>query len=102
MSKTRYYIIAKCYNKRGVLIGMGTNDYKKSHPLQAYFAKRVGHPERIFLHAEIAAILAARSTKIYEIRVERYDAGGQPVSAKPCPICAEAIKAFGIKRVSYT
>ena len=102
MSKTRYYIIAKCYNKRGQLVGMGTNDYKKSHPLQAYFAKKVGHPERIFLHAEIAAILAARSHRIHSIKVERYDAAGQPVSAKPCPICAKAIKAFGIKEVSYT
>ena len=53
--KARQFIIAKCYDKRGQLLSVGVNSYTKTHPLQAYFAKKVGHSERQFLHAEIHA-----------------------------------------------
>jgi tRNA(Arg) A34 adenosine deaminase TadA len=102
MSKKRYVIMAICYDKKHRMLGVGVNSYTKTHPLQKYFAKKVGHGEKECLHAEIAAILRCKQQAIYKIVVKRYNALGQPANAKPCSICQEAIKAFGIKVVEYT
>ena len=99
----QHHILAKCYDKRGRLLAAAFNSYTKSHPLQSYFARKVGHSEhKIYLHAEIHAILKCRGKAIHRISVERYDAQGLPVNAQPCPICQEAIRAFGIKIVGHT
>ena len=102
MAKRRQHIIAECYDKRGRLLSVGYNSYTKTHPIQAYFASKVGHYHRQFLHAEIAAILRAKGKSIHRIVVKRYSCSGLPANAAPCPICQEAIKAFGIKEVIYT
>lgn len=98
----QYFILAKCYDRKGRLISAAFNSYTKTHPLQAHFAKKVGHECREYLHAEIAAILRAKGKLIHRIQVERYGRNGQPLNSKPCPICQEAILAFGIPKVSYT
>lgn len=98
----KYLILAKCYDKKGRLLAAAFNSYTKTHPLQQYFARKVGHPHCEFLHAEIHAILKCKGKSIYRISVERYDARGLPANAQPCPICQEAIKAFDIKIVEYT
>lgn len=98
----RYELVAICFNRKGQVLSIGRNSYTKTHPLQAYFAKRVGHPYKHFLHAEIDAILKARGKPIDKIQVIRYDRHGKPANAKPCPICQEAIKAFGIKHIVHT
>jgi tRNA(Arg) A34 adenosine deaminase TadA len=102
--KRRYFIVAKCYDKKGMLLSVGINSYTKSHPIMAELATKVGHigDGKIYLHAEIAAILRAKDKPIHRLTVERYDRHGQPVLAKPCPICQEAIKLFGIKIVEHT
>jgi len=100
--KKRHFILAKCYDKRGKLLGKGTNSYKKTHPLQKFFATFAGLPLKIYLHAEVAAILQCKNRKIHRISIERFDKHGQPVNAKPCLICQEAIKAFGIQVVEHT
>jgi tRNA(Arg) A34 adenosine deaminase TadA len=100
--KTRHKLIAKTYDKKGRLISEATNNYNKSHPLQAYFAARVGHPSRIYLHAEIHAIIKAGDKKIHRLEITRIGKNNKPLNAKPCPICQEAIKAYGIKFVSFT
>ena len=102
MTTQRYFILAKCYDKRGKLLSTAFNSYERTHPVQKYFATRVGFEDKQYLHAEIAAILKARTKKIYRISVERYGKDGQPMLAKPCPICQEAIKAYGIQVVEYT
>jgi len=99
--KTRYFIYATAINKHGTTISKGKNSYTKSHPLQAYFAKKVGRPEQIYLHAEIQCILNAKGDEIYELKIERDDRKSLR-NAKPCPICMEAIRAFGIKKITYT
>ena len=99
--KTRYTIYAYCYDKHNKLISTGCNSYHKSHPLQAYFAKKVGRPEQIYLHAEIQAILNAKEKQIYSICIAR-GWNHNTKNARPCPICMEAIKAFGIKKITYT
>ena len=101
-NKKRYHILAKCYDRKGKLLSAAFNSYTKTHPLQAYFAKKVGHDHCTFLHAEIHAILKCKGKPIHRISVERYGSDGLPANARPCPICTEAIKAFGITKVEYT
>jgi len=95
-------ITAICCSKNGNILSTATNSYTKSHPLQKYFAVKVGHPHQIYLHAEIAAILKAGKKKIHTIYIKRLNGEGKWDMAKPCPICQEAIKAFGIKKVHFT
>ena len=98
----KHLIITTCYNKKGQVISCANNSYKKTHPLQKYFAEKVGHPDKIYLHAEIAAILRRGDQKIYSIWIQRRNKKNKMLLAKPCPICQEAIKAFGIKNVYYS
>lgn len=101
--KIRPVLTAYCYDKKGNLLSKATNNYNKTHPLQAYFASKVGHPARIYLHAEIAAIIKAGDKKIHKLTITRFNPRTHTaLNAKPCPICQEAIKAFGIPFVSYT
>lgn len=102
MAKKRYTIVAHAYDKRGMLISCATNSYEKTHPFQAYLAKKVGHPNQIFAHAEILACLRAKDRKIHTLKIWRYGKDGQLVCAKPCPICQEAIQIFGIQNVWYS
>ncbi len=97
-------IIAYCYDKKGNLLSSASNSFTKTHPAQAYYAKRAGQINRIFLHAEIAAILKASKTKkdIYRIEVVRKGKNGELLRSMPCPVCKEAIKAIGIKHITYT
>lgn len=99
----RHFILAKCYDKRGLLLSVGFNSYTKSHPMMKQLAKEVGHaPEKIYLHAEVSALLRAKDKPVHRITVERYDARGLPASARPCPICRRAIEIFGVKIVEHT
>ena len=95
MTTKRYTITAKCYNKQGRLISEATNNYRKTHPIQKHFAELAGEPKRIYLHAEILAILRAGSEKINSIVIQ--NTNGK--RADPCPVCAKAIQAYGIKRI---
>lgn len=90
-------------DRRGKVMSVGQNSYIKTHPLQAKHAKKTGMPEKMFLHAEIHAITKCRDLrKAYKIFVSRYNKNGEPVLAKPCPVCISAIKASGIKYVEHT
>ena len=103
MTKKRYVVIANAFDKRGRLLAVDTNSYTKTHPVQKYYADKVGHPlERCYIHAEIHAILKCKAKRIYRITVERYDSFGFPANSKPCAICAAAIKAYGIQVVEHT
>lgn len=94
-------LTAYVYNKKGALISIGTNSYEKTHPLQAYFACKSGNPDKVFLHAEIAALVKCRA-KPYKIYVERLNKNGEPRLAKPCEVCKLAIDVAGIEVVEYT
>jgi len=103
MSKKRFNITAIIYDKRGNVLSVGKNSYVKTHPLQARHAKSVGEPEKIFLHAEIHAITKCLDlSKAFSILVTRFDESGKPVTAKPCRICARALRLAGIKEVKHT
>ena len=100
--KTIFHITATIFDKRGMIISRAVNSYHKTHTRQAFYAKRLGLHDKIFLHAEIAALVKCRSGVPYRIKIERYDKNGNPMLAKPCPICELAIKEAGIHVVEYT
>lgn len=101
--KTHQNIIATIYDKRGRVLSIGKNSYRKTHPFQSKMAIKVGKPELIYLHAEIAALIKLKDwTKAYKIKIERYGKDGQPLLAKPCIICQEAINNSGIKIIEHT
>jgi deoxycytidylate deaminase len=95
-------LTAIIYNKRGDILSIGKNSYVKTHPLQARYARQVGDPTKIYLHAEISAIVRCRSDGAYRIAIFRYGKGGEARNARPCVICEQAIKEFGIKKVEHT
>lgn len=100
---SKQVITAIIYDKRGQVLSIGQNSYEKTHPLMLKYGKKVGMPERIFLHAEIAAITRCQDIKkAHRMLITRYTKDGLPALAKPCPICDSAIRKTGIKVVDYT
>ena len=93
---------ASVFDKKGRILSEAYNQYKKSHPIQAHFAKIAGEPERQYLHAEIAALLRCKDKNPYSIHVERYKRDGSPALAAPCKVCMSAIKAWKIQKVTFT
>ena len=51
----KHKVTATVYDKQGNVLSVGYNSYIKTHPLQAKLAYRCGQPEKVYLHAEIAA-----------------------------------------------
>lgn len=103
-------VAAAIYYHRRV-ISYGICSYQ-THPLQKRFGN---NNQSIYLHAEINAIRNAISkmkhdpsflehSTLYIARAKRTKVGGKWIHglSKPCPGCARAIAAFGIKRVIYT
>ena len=97
----KHIVKASVFDRKGKIISEAYNSYTKTHPVQYNYAKQCGEPYKIYLHAEIAAIIKAKG-KGYRILVERYNAQGIPLLASPCPICMHAISLTSIKRVEYT
>ena len=104
----RARIAAMIVCKREVL-AIGWNR-KKSHPLAAKFSK---HPDCIWIHAELDAIIQAarydadklkRST-LYVCRVKFVAPDDRVMiwgNARPCSGCTAAIAAYEIPRVVYS
>lgn len=102
MSNNKHNIKATIFDKRGRVLATGYNSYKKTSPIQAQYGRRVNQPSRIYLHAEIAALVKVKHGIPYKIKIERYDRHGNPKLAAPCPICSLAIKEANIKFIEYT
>jgi len=100
---TRPVITAVIYDRRGRVLSIGQNSYLKTHPLQARHAVQVGMPEKQYLHAEISAITRCRDLpRAHRILITRYNRQGEPVLAKPCPVCISAIQTTNIKHIEHT
>ena len=96
-------LAAICTDRKGKVLGKGTNSYTRSHPLQKHFAIVAGMPEeKVYLHAELQAILKCKDKQIHTLYVARALKDGTISLAKPCEACLKAIKAFGIEKVVYT
>ena len=96
----RQNITALAFDKRGRLLSVGRNSYTKTHPIQAKYAKAVGKPTAIYLHAEIHALIRA-SGQVHKLVVTRAGAKGT-LLAKPCAICMAAIRDFNVKLLEYS
>ena len=96
-------ITAVIYDKKGRVLSLGKNSYVKTHPQQARHARLVGLPEKIFLHAEMDAIIRCRNlTDAHKILVTRITRNGKYGNAKPCPVCQSAIEEAGISEIEWT
>ena len=103
--KTRYEINATITTKHNNTLASCWNSYKKTHPLQKFFAEKVGKPHNIYLHAEVRALIIASIQTYgtpYTLTVKRVDRNNKLMDAKPCEICVEAALFFGIKKINYT
>jgi tRNA(Arg) A34 adenosine deaminase TadA len=102
--KKKYCITAIIKDRHGHILSRASNSYIKTHPLQAKYAKKVGREKKIYLHAEVLAILRAgkKIKKAFSIEIFRFDEKGNTKLAKPCPICTELIKTTPIKEIIYT
>ena len=88
-------------DRRNKILAVGKNSYTKTHPRQAYYAKKSENKNRIYLHAEIDALCRCEG-KPYAIYVARVNKQGEVRLAKPCDICSQAIEDMGIRRIIYT
>lgn len=69
----------------------------------AKYKKSISSPNRIYLHAEVAALVRLKDwNRAHTIIITRYDALGRPVLAKPCSYCQHILKLAGIKHVKHT
>lgn len=99
----KHILTAIVYDKRGRPLSIGQNSYTRTHPRQAAIAAKVGLPEKKFMHAEFSAITKCRDLKkAHKIVITRYNKQGEPVNAKPCPVCMELIRISGIKEIEHT
>ena len=104
MAHTKHDIKAVIYDKRGRILSIGENSYVKTHPIQASSAKKCKLDDKVFLHAEIAAIIKCKDiSEAHSIFVSRAVRSGGFGNAKPCPICMHAINTLTpIKVINHT
>ncbi len=99
----KYRIYSVVLDRKGKILGESANLYEKSHPKQKHYSKKAGmNDHRIYLHAELAAMLRVRNGTPTKIVIARVDRNGNPVNACPCPSCQIAIKEFGISSIEFT
>lgn len=99
----KYNITAIIYDKKNHVLSIGKNNYSKSHPYMARLSKAVREPYKIWLHAEVDAIIKCRHLdKAHRIQIFRHDSQGNLKLAKPCEICLSAIHATDIKIIEYS
>jgi len=94
-----YAIITDNHNR---ILASGTNSYTKSHCLQAYYCELANQPHKIYIHAELQALVRLKGRKATKIYVARVSKAGLPLPALPCPICKMAILDAGIHEVITT
>lgn len=100
-SDGEFKVAAFLTDKRGNVLSKGVNSYTKTHPTQAEYAGRTGNEYRIYLHAEIAALVKSKK-KPYAIYIARKFKNDEFALARPCPVCSLALKEAGVKKIVYT
>lgn len=100
----RFRVAAIALDSKGQILSIRSNEYTKTHPKMAHLAFKQKLEDKIYLHAEVAAIIAAgwRQKRIHTMIIVRVLKDGALAMAKPCPICQQAIKEARIKHTFYT
>lgn len=102
-TRQRYNLTAIIYDKRGRALSIGKNSYVKTSTHMAEHARLVGQPHKIYLHAEVAAILKCQDlSKAHRIKVFRFHKDGSEANAAPCEVCRSAIAAAKIRYIEHT
>ncbi|HRP36238.1 MAG TPA: hypothetical protein PLS50_00340 [Candidatus Dojkabacteria bacterium] len=97
-----HHVAAIVYKNRIITFGFARY---KTHPLAKKFQTNV---ERIFLHAEVDAIIKAinkigiETLKECDLYVLRTSKGGHIGNSKPCDGCMKTIETFGIRNVYWS
>ena len=99
-SEAKFRHAALCLDSSGHIVAVGTNS-RKTHPQQAEYAKRVGRPQKVSLHAELAALIRAR-VDVETLIVCRINKNGDLRNSKPCPVCALALEEAGVEEVWFS
>jgi len=95
-----FAIITDSHNR---ILASGSNSYSKSNPLQAYYAELVTKERhKIYVHAELQALVRLKGRKADKIFVARVSKNGTPLPSSPCPICKLALHDAGIKKIITT
>lgn len=103
MATKKQAITAMIYDKRGRLLSIGKNSYIKTHPYQAKLAIQMDKPQKIYLHAEIHAILKCVDiTRAHKMVITRFNVDGTTANAAPCTICQRALSLTNIKIIEHT
>lgn len=96
-------------DKRYNILTSGCNNYSKTHPVQARLAMQSELPKRIFLHAEISALIRLRSMGMEEalhsavcVRVRTIQKNKMLGLSFPCPICFDTLIKSGVKKIIYS
>lgn len=101
-SSQRQNITAIIRDKRGRVMSVGKNNYVKTHPLMFKLGKKHNLQEKVFLHAEVDAIIKCLNIdKAHRIEIFRVNSLGKYMPSKPCPICRSAIESTPIKEIFY-
>lgn len=99
----RQVLTAIIYDRRGRVLSIGQNSYIKTHPLQAHHARKVGADHRIYLHAEIAAIIRCPNiSRAWRMQIIRIGRNGQAAKSAPCAVCMSALAATPIRIIDHT
>jgi hypothetical protein len=90
-------------DKRGKILSIASNDYKKSSPRMLNYSLAVGEEFKQYWHSECRAISKLPYTsKPYKITIVRINKVGNLMLSKPCNICSNIIKNVGIKVIEYS
>ena len=99
-SEAKFRHAAICLDKRGQIVSHATNS-RKTHPMQAEYAKRTGKEQKVSLHAEIAALIRARED-IETVVVARINKRGELRNSRPCPICRLALEEASVSEIWFS
>lgn len=95
--------------KVGAVIANGSDilsvscNIDKTHPIQAFHARLVGSPDKIFMHAEVSAIVKVPQIILPKCSIFVYRETREGRAwARPCKICMSVIKSVGIKKIFYS
>ena len=84
-------------------MSVGRNSYVKTHPLMAKMAGQCGEHHKIFLHAEVDALVKLKDwSRPHKMVITRFRRNGAPAMAKPCKVCQSVINLANIKEVEHT